>query len=82
MNFEDLTPEQQAKVKACKSAEELLELAKAEGVDIPDEQLEQIAGGSWSKKGPTCSKCGSSEITINPRDRLFICRGCGHKWMK
>ena len=48
MNYEDLTPEQMEKVKACKSAEELIELAKAEGVELTDEQFESISGGeAW-----------------------------------
>ena len=45
MNFEDLTPEQQEKARACKSKEELIELAKSEGVDLTDEQLSAVAGG-------------------------------------
>lgn len=32
MNFEDLTPEQQEKVRACKTVEDILALAKEEGV--------------------------------------------------
>ena len=35
MNFEDLkTPELQERLKACKSAEELIEFVKTEGVDL------------------------------------------------
>ena len=48
MNYEDLTPELMEKVRACKSAEELIELAKAEGADLTDEQIESISGGeAW-----------------------------------
>ena len=47
MNFEDLTPEQMEKAKACKTTEELIELAGMEGVDLADEQLRAISGGSW-----------------------------------
>lgn len=47
-NYKDqLTPEQLEKARACKSAEELIELAKSEGIELNDEQLEAIAGGSW-----------------------------------
>ena len=45
MKFEDLTPEQQEKAKACTSPEELVALAKAEGVELTDEMLEAISGG-------------------------------------
>ena len=40
-----LTPEQIQKVKSCKSQEEILALAKAEGIQLTDEQLNTIAGG-------------------------------------
>ena len=45
MDFKDLTPEQMEKAKACTSAEELIALAKTEGLELTDEQLEGIAGG-------------------------------------
>ena len=45
MNLEDLTPEQMEKAKACKTADELVALAKSEGVELSDKQLEAIAGG-------------------------------------
>ena len=47
MNPMDLTPEQQEKLKACKAPEELIELAKQEGYELSDAELEGIAGGSW-----------------------------------
>ncbi len=46
-NFDELTPEQMEKARACKSADELIALAKSEGVDLTDEQLDAIAGGTW-----------------------------------
>ena len=47
MNFEDLTPEQQEKARACKTPEEMLELAKQEGYELSDAELDGIAGGAW-----------------------------------
>ena len=48
MNINDFTPEQIEKAKACTSTEELVELAKKEGVELTDKMLEEIAGGkSW-----------------------------------
>ena len=44
---DQLTPEQMDKARACKSADELVELAKAEGVELNEEQLEAISGGTW-----------------------------------
>ena len=43
-----LTKEQIAKVKACKNGEELLKLAKEEGIELSDEQLEAVNGGACS----------------------------------
>ena len=40
-----LSEEQIAKIKACRNQEEILELAKAEGVELTDEQLKAISGG-------------------------------------
>ena len=42
-----LTEEQILKIKACKTSEELLALAKAEGIELTDEQLEVISGGNF-----------------------------------
>lgn len=46
MNFEDLkNPEFQEKLMAAKTAGELVELAKEQGVELSDGQLDAIAGG-------------------------------------
>lgn len=54
MMFEDLSPELQEKAIACKTPEELLELAKSEGKELSEEELEAINGGmvsGWSIPG-------------------------------
>ena len=60
MNIEGLSPELQEKARACRTAEELFELAKEEGMEIPDEQLDAIAGGWCSEHEGGCpaDKCG------------------------
>ena len=40
-----LSEEQIKKVEACKSPEEILSLAKAEGVELNEEQLAAVSGG-------------------------------------
>ena len=50
--FKGLTEEQIAKVKACKNSEELLALAKREGIELTDEQLEAVSGGACSSSKP------------------------------
>ena len=61
MNFEDLkNPEFQEKLKDVKTPEELLALAKEEGYELTEAELEAVSGGdfwdvdlSWcSDKGP------------------------------
>ena len=47
MRFEDLTPEQREKAKACKTPEEILSLAKEAGYKLSDEELENISGGGF-----------------------------------
>ena len=46
-----LSQEQIQKVNACKSSQEILELAKKEGVQLTDEQLEAISGGGCDGGG-------------------------------
>ena len=52
MNYEDLTPEQLEKAKSCKSSDELIELAKEEGYELTDDELEGISGGFWDDCDP------------------------------
>ena len=83
-----LTEEQIARVKACKSHEELLALAKQEGVELTDEQLEAISGGGAcsvvSDVGDflnpfDCPECGCNDIKT-VKGNLFECQGCGFRW--
>ena len=61
MTFDDLTDEQKARVKACKTADELIALAKEEGVELSEEQLNSISGGdSWWC--PTATSCPNYEV--------------------
>ena len=45
MNYENLNPELQEKLKAAKTADELRAIAASEGVDLSDEELKAISGG-------------------------------------
>ena len=80
-----LSEEQIKKVEACKDSEEILSLAKAEGIELTDEQLEVVSGGGcfYTIK---CIKCGSDNLSeeykeINHKEyRKFKCNNCGHKW--
>lgn len=56
--FAGLTEEQIEKVKACKTPEAILALAKEEGVELTGEQLEAVSGGSYCvTSGVVCPQC-------------------------
>ena len=79
-----LTEEQIAKVKACKNQEELLTLAKEEGIELTEEQLEAVSGGNcvvpsfYSDK--PCPTCGGHDCqTIYNGDNqvaYYYCNNC------
>ena len=43
--WDSLTDEQKEKAKECKTADELIKLAGEEGIELPDEVLDAVAGG-------------------------------------
>ncbi len=45
MDFNNVSPELREKALACKTSEELIELAREEGIELTDEQLEAVSGG-------------------------------------
>ena len=51
INYEDLTEEQKARLKAAKSPEEILELAQEEGYELSIDDLDQATGGGkkWNE---------------------------------
>lgn len=82
-----LSDEQIARVKACKNNEELLKLAKAEGIELTNEQLEAINGGGvcsvvsdvGDKINPNdCPKCGKNGPEKDGYKRT--CKKCGYVW--
>ena len=86
-----LSEEQIKKVEDCKSSEEILELAKAEGMELTDEQLEAVSGGGCLAKTAKCPKCGSEDLSESTRETYnpstgdgiiykYKCRKCGYKW--
>ena len=47
--FDNLSEETRAKLVAAKTPEEILEVAKSEGIKLSEEDLEAVSGGiSWS----------------------------------
>ena len=83
-----LSEEQIKKVEACKSSEEILSLAKAEGVELNDEQLAAVSGGCGG--GKKCPKCGSTNVERRTKDVqlksgvnaiAYDCKDCKHAWV-
>jgi hypothetical protein len=45
--LDNLTEEQIAKAKKCKTQEEFMNLVGAEGIDLTEEQMDAFSGGFW-----------------------------------
>ena len=79
-----LTQEQIAKVKACKNQEELLKLAKEEGIELSDDQLEAVSGGMCTSTPefccPNCGKSGGIGAYVTTWTIYYDCRLCGYTW--
>ena len=84
MNIEGFTPEQIERTRAGKTPKEVLDLAKDEGVELTDEQLDQISGGvDWDvldtlKKG-RCPRCDGNEFILTEVNGRSVCKcqNCG-----
>ena len=74
-----LTEEQIAKVKACKNQEELLKLAKEEGIELTSEQLEAINGGACYDNliFVECPVCGNIISDEYNSKHTYTCEKCG-----
>ena len=83
-----LSEEQIVKIKACKSQEEMLALAKQEGVELNEEQLEAVSGGACISKDAVCPKCycnscshvGSEKLSDGSTKNVYVCAFCGHRF--
>lgn len=71
---------------AGKSPDEILELAKDMGVELTDEQLEDVAGGSiWNPHdaySDGCPNCGSHNLQYGNvgQTMWYTCKDCGKQW--
>ena len=85
MKIEDIGPELQQQAVG-KSADELVELAKKHGVELTQEQLEQVSGGGWlpgSALENGCPDCGSKNVHVSSigQTMRYECKNCGKVWM-
>ena len=79
-----LTEEQIQKARACKNQEELLALAKKEGIELTDEQLSAVSGGTFictvtETYKIRCPKCNSGNIWTIGRD-VYQCYDCSFQF--
>ena len=57
--FNNLSEETRAKLVAAKTPEEILEIAKSEGIKLSEEELEMVSGGNaWTEEFTlSCDYC-------------------------
>ena len=68
--LKNLTEEQIAKLRHCKDQKEMLALAKEEGIELTDEQLEAVSGGcSSTDTRKVCPNCGSKNTELSPNTK-------------
>lgn len=67
MKIKDLTKEQIEKAKACKTREEKLAFLKKYNIEIPDELLNEVAGGNdiTAAECPDVNDCPNSPSAFN-----------------
>jgi DNA-directed RNA polymerase subunit M/transcription elongation factor TFIIS len=86
-----LTKEQIAKARSCKNPEEIISLAKSEGVELSEEQLAAVSGGGCFSS-EKCPKCGSSNLDgwwdyvpgegDDVEENHYKCKNCGYEWIR
>ena len=80
-----LSEDQIAKVRACNNTDEILALARQEGLELTSEQLETVNGGACSNTDhcPPCPSCGSTNVKSKysgSRVTVFKCKNCGKEF--
>ena len=79
-----LSEEQIAKAKHCKNSEELLALAKTEGIALSEEQLEAVNGGCYDSSSVEkyeidemqCPECLNRHCMEKVSDDWYRCKWC------
>ena len=80
-----LSEDQIAKVRACNNTDEILALARQEGLELTSEQLEAVNGGACSNTDhcPPCPSCGSTNVKCKcsgNKVSVFKCKDCGREF--
>lgn len=86
MSIKDLkNPEFQEKLQAAATPEEMLALAREEGMKLSDDELSDVAGGSWYSTESdytftNCVECGKKVAWVDSEGALTACPYCGHEF--
>lgn len=75
--LDTLTKEQIDKIRNCKNMEETLAIAKEDGFELTDEQLESVSGGActcWD----SCPNCHGDWINYINFGSYRRCQECGY----
>jgi len=77
-----LSKEQIKRLEACKSQKDILELAKQEGIELTDEQLQAVSGGVCADHFVivACPKCGDMVASDDDACSHFYCARCKIEW--
>ena len=78
MEYKDLTEEQKRRI-ADASPEEILAMAKAEGYELTDEEIEGISGGSFWMNEYYCPMCGSHNVGVWQNSNSGHCYSCDYR---
>ena len=77
--FSGLSEEQINKARKCKNNEELLALAKEEGIELNEDQLSAVSGGGCTIISlPHCRYCDS--VWVIQGGGKWKCLSCGKKF--
>lgn len=56
MEYSEPTDEVKARLKGCETPEELLALAREEGYELSDDELDSVSGDGWGCDNYSCSR--------------------------
>ena len=83
--LKDLSPELQEKAKDIKTQEELLEFLSDNDVELPEDVLDAVSGGSGCGNDDDCPKGGKHDYRKVGRENKrykCVCNKCGYETLK
>ena len=77
MDYKDLSEEQRAKVAGANTPEDILRIAKEEGYELSEEEIDQISGGIFAWEN-VCPKCGGKLWLVHDHLTCEKCKRTYH----